>query len=116
MASEKNIEQVRDEVAKMLGWTLTDAGTMTVRWTRGGEYKWPEYDHPVPTELGGIIALLSSIGWRLDYLRERVCKPNPWFASAVCQHWADRAAEGETAVEAATRLVHAALTAQKGTP
>lgn len=122
----KTIEQVRDEIAGMLHWELVTADAVNGddrdgwggnwsaacigKWKNTKEPRWPAVDHPIPTTLDGIAALWPK-GWRLDYLRERVHKPNPWFASATSQHWADKAAEGETELEARTRLLHAVLTA-----
>jgi len=120
----KTIDTIRDELAELTGYTKAADPTkytfenVTVWLNPHGmpvmDVDWGIYDHPIPTDLDGIAAMMPE-----DYRVSVQDYSDGWYA--LVRHKtvspgkvAHRAEQYPTELEARTRLLHAVLTATKG--
>ena len=126
----KTIDTIRDEIAGMLHWELVTADAVNGddrggwggnwsascigKWKNTKEPRWPAVEHPIPTTLDGIAAMMPE-----DYRVNILQYSDGWYAHARHRQVspgkiAHKAEQYATEYEARLRLTHAVLTATKG--
>jgi len=105
----KTLDQIRDEVAGMMGWHMNPDPEDRCWIDTQGVYLHEELNHPVPSDLGGIAAMMpEGWKWQVGNYGVKDSEAAAWRESAVDRH----GTFGPTPVESLTRLLHAVLSAQ----
>lgn len=110
----KTINQIRDEVAALLGWVPPIPGNPFSNWHRMNSRQELETkgcgQHPVPATIDGIAEMMPD-GLRLNLTH---LLSGEWAASAISGWEYAGMVYGSTEYEARLRLIHEVLGAKKG--